>query len=604
MEYQVPVKDMRFVLNELLQLEQLLELPGFEDITPDVVNAVLEENARFVDSAIAPLNRQGDTQPAVWEDGKVTTTPGFKEAFKEYASGGWQGLHHSPDIGGQGLPKAVAASVTESINGANLSFSLCPLLTDGVIEALTLEGSEAQQALYIPPMLEGRWTGTMNLTEPQAGSDLAQVATRAVPQDDGSYRLSGQKIFITFGEHDLAENIVHLVLARTPDAPKGVKGISLFIVPKYVPNEDGSIGPRNDVWCASLEDKLGIHGSPTAVLLYGSGKGEVGEGAIGYLVGQENEGLKFMFIMMNAARYSVGLQGIAVSEAALQAATAYAAERVQGTLPGGDGTPVTIDHHPDVQRMLLTMRALTEGGRALAYMAAAANDVSLKHGDAETRQQNRAIYEYLVPIVKGFGTENAVKVASLGIQVHGGMGYIEETGAAQFYRDARILPIYEGTTAIQANDLLGRKLWRDGGAVASGLATEMAATVKALKAAAQEAPSSTSQAASVAMMATQFEKAVKAFEQANAYLLAQAKGNVAAAFLGSVPYLMLAGNVLAGWQMAKATLLAANHLAQGSKDEFYKTKFATGIAYATFVLPQATSFAESIQQGEALVALA
>jgi len=463
MTYQAPVRDIRFVWQELADLEGVLKLPAMADVTEDVVNAVLEENARFVEQELAPLNHVGDREPAQWQDGVVTTTPGFREAFAQFAQGGWQGLQHAAQLGGQGLPKVVAAAIVENLNAANLAFSLCPLLTDGVIEALSAVGSEAQQKTFIPPMVEGRWTGTMNLTEPQAGSDLALVASRAVPQDDGTYRISGQKIFITYGEHDLTENIVHLVLARTPDAPPGVKGISLFIVPKFLVNADGSLGKHNDVWCASLEHKLGIHASPTAVLLYGSGKGEVGEGTVGYLVGEENHGLQYMFIMMNSARYAVGIQGIAISERALQHAEAYAHERIQGrALEGSDG-PVAIVHHPDVQRMLMTMRGLTEGARAVAAMAASARDKAAHHPDPAQRQQHKALYEFLVPVVKGFSTEAALEVASLGVQVHGGMGFIEETGAAQYYRDARILTIYEGTTAIQANDFIGRKVLRDGG---------------------------------------------------------------------------------------------------------------------------------------------
>ena len=441
MPYVTPLQDFRFTLKALAGLDDILKLPGFEEVTPDLVDVILDENARFVEQAIAPLNVSGDTQPPRWDDGQVTTTPGFKQGFAEYAASGWQGLQHPAQWGGQGLPKLVAAAPSENIQAASLAFSLCPMLTDGVIEALLTVGSEAQRQTYVSNLIAGKWTGTMNLTEPQAGSDLAQVATRAVPQGDGTYRLSGQKIFITYGEHDLAENIIHLVLARTPDAPAGVKGISLFIVPKFLVNGDGSLGARNDVWCASLEHKLGIHGSPTAVLLYGSGKGEAGEGAVGYLVGEENRGLEYMFIMMNAARFGVGQQGIGVSERAYQHAWAYAQERVQGRAVEGSAGPVAIAQHPDVQRMLLTMRGLTEAARAVSFVAAAAHDKGVHHPDAEVRARNRAFYEYLVPIVKGFSTETAVEVASLGIQVHGGMGYIEETGAAQYYRDARILPI-------------------------------------------------------------------------------------------------------------------------------------------------------------------
>ena len=599
MDYQAPIDDIRFVLHELACLRDVLALPGFDEVSIDLVDAVLQENARFAEQAIAPLNKVGDTSHPVLADGQVTTSPGYKQAFKEFAEAGWQGLNHSAELGGQGLPKLLAAPASENINAASLAFALCPLLTDGVIEALAEVGSPEQQALFVPPMLEGRWTGTMNLTEPQAGSDLAQVATKAVPQEDGTYRLSGQKIFITYGEHDMAENIVHLVLARTPEAPKGVKGISLFIVPKFLVNEDGTLGQRNDVWCASLEEKLGIHGSPTAVLLYGSGKGEAGDGAVGYLVGKENEGLKYMFIMMNAARYAVGIQGVALSEISLQSAVAYAHERVQGqALEGSDG-PVTIAHHPDVQRMLLTMRALTEGSRAMAYVAAAAKDMSLHHPDEAVRKENKAVFEYFVPVVKGFSTEVSVEVASLGIQVHGGMGFIEETGVAQFYRDARILPIYEGTTAIQANDFVGRKVLRDGGAVASALAQEMRATLAEV-----EAVREGQDAEGFALIARNFERAIDAYEQATQFMLANAKHALSAVFVGSVPYLMLAGTVHAGWQMTRAALACARHTQEGRSTDFHTKKLATCVAYAAFVMPRAQAFGASILEGQVVASYA
>ncbi len=594
MSYHAPTQDIRFVIKELADLDGVLALPGFEEVSEDLVDAVLDENARFVEQAIAPLNRNGDTSGAQWSDGSVSTAPGFKQAFSEFAQGGWQGLQHEQEWGGQGLPKLVGAPASENINAANLAFSLCPLLTDGVIEALTVVGTREQQSLFIPPMLEGRWTGTMNLTEPQAGSDLAQVATRAVKQDDGAYRLSGQKIFITYGEHDMAENIVHLVLARTPDAPKGVKGISLFIVPKYLVNEDGSLGARNDVWCASLEHKLGIHGSPTAVLLYGSGKGDVGEGAVGYLVGQENRGLEYMFIMMNAARYAVGIQGVALSERALQQAIAYAHERAQGQALEGSAGPVAIANHPDVQRMLFTMKSLTEGARALAYVAAAACDKSRRHSDAAERARNKALYEYLVPVVKGFSTELSVEVASLGIQVHGGMGFIEETGAAQYYRDARILPIYEGTTAIQANDFVGRKVLRDGGAVAQALVQEMRATVAQLE---KAAVASKTDADGLALIARRLEAGIQAYENATGFVLDHAGDNIRAVFLGSVPYLMLAGIVHAGWQMARAALACAARADSGNASDFHRQKMATSVFYAAQILPRAEALSASVLEG-------
>ncbi|AEC20013.1 acyl-CoA dehydrogenase [Pusillimonas sp. T7-7] len=594
MTYRAPVQDIRFILHELADLDGVLALPGFEEVSSDLVDAVLEENARFVEQAIAPLNRNGDTTAAKWSDGSVTTSPGFKQAFTEFGQGGWQGLQHEQEFGGQGLPKLVGAPASENINAANLAFSLCPLLTDGVIEALAAVGSHEQQSRFIPAMLEGRWTGTMNLTEPQAGSDLAQVATRAVRQDDGSYRLSGQKIFITYGEHDMAENIVHLVLARTPDAPKGVKGISLFIVPKFLVNEDGSLGDRNDVWCASLEHKLGIHGSPTAVLLYGSGKGDVGEGAVGYLVGEENRGLEYMFIMMNAARYAVGIQGVALSERAFQQATAYAHERVQGQALEGSAGPVAIANHPDVQRMLFTMKALTEGARSLAYVAAAACDKSRRHPDQAERAKNKALYEYLVPVVKGFSTELSIEVASLGVQVHGGMGFIEETGAAQYYRDARILPIYEGTTAIQANDFVGRKVLRDGGAVVKVLVQEMRATVEQLE---KAAAASKSDAEGLALIARRLAAGIQAYEKASGFVLGNAADNIRAVFLGSVPYLMLAGVVHAGWQMARAALVCAEYASGGHATDFHKQKMATSVFYAVQILPRAEALSGTVLEG-------
>lgn len=594
MSYRAPLQDIRFNLTRLADLEGVLALPGYDEVSQDLVDAVLEENARFVEQVIAPLNRSGDTQAAKWSDGHVTTSPGFKKAFNAFAEGGWQGLQHEAEWGGQGLPKLVGAPASENINAANLAFSLCPLLTDGVIEALTAVGSKQQQSLFIPPMLDGRWTGTMNLTEPQAGSDLALVATKAVPEGDGSYRLFGQKIFITYGEHDMAENIVHLVLARTPDAPKGVKGISLFIVPKFLVEPDGSLGPRNDVVCASIEHKLGIHGSPTAVLLYGSGKGEGNEGAVGYLVGEENRGLEYMFIMMNAARYAVGVQGVALSERALQQATAYANERVQGQALEGSSGPVTIAHHPDVQRMLMTMRGLTEGARAVAYVAAAAADKARRHPDPAEQARNKAIYEYLVPIVKGFSTEASVEVASLGVQVHGGMGFIEETGAAQYYRDARILPIYEGTTAIQANDFVGRKVLRNGGEVARELVAAMRTTVAELETAAR---ASTEDGDGLMLIAERLRASVDAYEQATEFILQHGRASLPAVFLGSVPYLMLAGVVHAGWQLARAALVCAQPAEQQANPDFCRQKLATSVFYAGHILPRAGALAESISAG-------
>ncbi len=585
MTYKTPLDDIFFNLKDMGLLQQVLALPGYEEISEDIVEAVLHENARFVQEVVAPTNKDGDQQGARWDNGQVSTPPSFAKAFKAFAEGGWQGLQHDPELGGQGFPKLVSAVISENLNAANLSFALCPLLTDGFIEAVTQAGSETLKQTFVPPMLEGRWTGTMNLTEPQAGSDLALLTTKAIPQDDGTYRISGQKIFITYGEHDLAENIVHLVLARTPDAPKGVKGISLFVVPKFLVNEDGSLGKRNDVWCASIEEKLGIHGSPTSVLLYGAGKGEVGEGAIGYLVGKENFGLQYMFIMMNAARYNVGIQGISVSERALQQAQAYAADRLQGNLLEGSSGPVSIDHHPDVQRLLMSMRGLTEGARAIALYAAMCNDMAHQHADEQTREQYRAQYEYLVPIVKAFSTENSVEVASLGMQVHGGMGYIEETGAAQYYRDARILPIYEGTTAIQANDFIGRKTLRDGGAVTRGFIAAMCETVNALN---QHQDDS-----ALAFIGGQLEIAVQAYENAlDATLAFAEKGAMRSAFAGSVPFLMLAGYVHAGWHLANAALKAKDR-----QTDTHRHKLAVAVFYAAHLLPRSVALSSAVKSG-------
>ncbi|MEY2954315.1 MAG: hypothetical protein RLZZ401_2402, partial [Pseudomonadota bacterium] len=421
MSYRAPLKDMLFNIQYLAGIEEIAQIPAFADAGLETAQAVLEECAKFNEGVVEPLNIPGDKNPSSWRDGIVTTTPGFKAAYKQFAEGGWQGLQHPADFGGQGLPKTIGAACIEMINSANLSFALCPLLTDGAIEALLTAGSDDLKATYLEKLVSGEWTGTMNLTEPQAGSDLAMVRTRAEPQPDGSYKLFGTKIFITYGEHDMADNIVHLVLARVQGAPEGVKGISLFVCPKFLLNTDGSLGARNDVHCVSIEHKMGIKASPTAVLQYGD-KG----GAIGYLVGQENRGLEYMFIMMNAARYAVGVQGIAVAERAYQRAVAFAKDRVQsrpvdGSLPASG----PIIHHPDVKRMLMTMRAYVEGCRAMASTAAAAYDAAHHHPDADTRKQNQAFYEYLVPLVKGYSTEMSLEVTSLGVQVHGGMGFIE-----------------------------------------------------------------------------------------------------------------------------------------------------------------------------------
>ncbi|WP_454873144.1 acyl-CoA dehydrogenase [Paraburkholderia xenovorans] len=589
--YSAPIKDMLFVMKELAGLEHIATLPGFEDANLDTAQAVLEESAKLCSEVLAPLNVEGDRNPSSWKDGVVTATPGFREAFRQFGEGGWQGVQHPVHYDGQGLPKLIATACIEMLNASNLSFALCPLLTDGAIEALLTAGSEEQKQTYVPRLISGEWTGTMNLTEPQAGSDLALVRTRAEPQGDGSFKLFGTKIFITWGEHDMAKNIAHLVLARTPNAPEGVKGISLFIVPKFLVNKDGSLGERNDVHCVSIEHKLGIKASPTAVLQFGDHGG-----ATGHLIGEENRGLEYMFIMMNAARFAVGMQGVGVSDRAYQKAVAYAKDRVQSRpVDGSAKQPVAIIQHPDVRRMLATMRGLTEASRALAYVAAAHCDIAHRHVDEATRAEHQAIYEYLVPIVKGWSTELSIDVTSLGVQVHGGMGFIEETGAAQYYRDARILPIYEGTTAIQANDLIGRKTVRDGGKVAKSLLAGVAETVEALGA--QQGPAF----ASMKKYLAQGHRSLSAVVE---FVVANTKSDPNAVFAGSVPYLKLAGIVLGGWQMARALLVAAEK--RDEDPSFYGAKIATAQFYAEHVLPLASALEASIvsaKGGESVLAL-
>ena len=589
MSYKAPVKDMLFAMEHLARIDQVAQIPGFEESGLDTAQAVLEECARFNEEVVAPLNVVGDLQPSSWKDGQVRTTAGFKEAFAQYVQGGWQGLQHPVDAGGQGLPKTIGAACVEMLNSANMSFALCPLLTDGAIEALLTAGSDDLKNIYLDKLVSGQWTGTMNLTEPQAGSDLALVRTRAERQGDGSYQVFGTKIFITYGEHDMAENIVHLVLARVAGAPEGVKGISLFVVPKFLVQADGALGARNDVHCVSIEHKLGIKASPTCVLQFGDHGG-----ATGFLVGEENRGLEYMFIMMNAARYAVGVQGVAIAERAYQQAAAFAKERVQSRpVDGSVAGSATIIHHPDVRRMLMTMRAYTQGCRAMALTAAAAFDAAHAHPDAQVRQDNQAFYEFMVPLIKGYSTEMSQEVTSLGVQVHGGMGFIEETGAAQHYRDAKILTIYEGTTAIQANDLVGRKTARDGGQAARGIASQIELTEQALKASGSDVAQA---------FAQRLQAAREDFLAAVAFVAASSKTAPNEVFAGSVPYLMLAGNLVAGWQMGRALLAAEQLLAQSAGDRaFLEAKVTTAHFYATHILVKTSALREEILHGASAV---
>ncbi len=581
-EYKAPLRDMHFVLQELAGLAEVAKLPGYEEINAELVDQILEESAKFASGVLSPLNKPADKEGSKWDKGKVTTPKGFKEAYRQFVEAGWNALQAPAEHGGQGLPKIVSTPVVEMWKSANLSFSLVTMLTAGAVEALILRGTEEQKKQYLPKMIAGSWTGTMNLTEPQAGSDLALVRTKAVREGD-HYRVSGQKIFITYGEHDLAENIVHLVLARVEGAPEGVRGISMFLVPKFLVSADGSPGQRNEVQCASIEHKLGIHASPTAVLVY--------ENAVGYLVGEENRGLEYMFIMMNLARFAVGMEGLAISERAYQQALAFAKERVQSRDVAGGGKAVTIIHHPDVRRMLMSMKSQTEAMRALAYVVAAAVDKSLRHPDKEERTRNQAFVDLMIPIVKGWFTETGIDVASTGIQVHGGMGFIEETGAAQHLRDARITTIYEGTTGIQANDLIGRKVAREGGATAK----EVIAVMRAVEAELGKAAGEDMAAAREA-----FSAALTAAEECVSWMVITYGNDIKAAHAGAVPFLKLMGIVCGGWQMARAALVARQRLSEGKGDKsFYEAKIKTARFYADHVLTQAPGLRNAIVHGAA-----
>ena len=593
--YRAPLAEIKFVLNDVAGLAQVATLPGFEESTPDIVAAILEEASRFATEVLDPLNASGDREGArQLDDGSVRTPTGFRDAYLKYCENGWNGLTKNPEYGGQGLPQLVATAVEEMWHSANMAFDLCPLLTQGAIEAIELVGSDEQKRRFLPKMVSGEWTGTMNLTEPQAGSDLAAVRTRAVPQADGSYRLHGNKIFITYGEHDYTEQIVHLVLARTPDAPEGVKGISLFVVPKRLVNDDGTLGRQNDVRCVSIEHKLGIHASPTCVMAYGDS-----EGAVGYLIGEKNRGLEYMFIMMNLARFSVGLEGVGIAERAYQRAVDYARTRVQGKPIGleGAGEANAIIEHPDVRRMLMTMRAYTEATRAVAYVTASAMDNARRHPDAATRKRHKAFVDLMIPIVKGHSTEVGQVVASLGLQVHGGMGYIEETGAAQHLRDARITTIYEGTTGIQANDLVGRKTLRDGGAIARAIIASMRETAAALSGHGD---------AGLHAVGKALADAIDALAASVDWVVANGAKQPREVYGGAAAYLELWGRVAGAWQLGRSALVAAQRLASSNDDSaFLRNKIATARYYALTLLPQARGLQQTLQDGgEAALELA
>ncbi|HKH05002.1 MAG TPA: acyl-CoA dehydrogenase [Acidimicrobiales bacterium] len=581
-EYAAPLADMRFVLENVVDLPGLAKLPSFEHADPELVYGALEEAGRFFAQQFAPLNRIGDEQHSRRnDDGSVTTPDGFKEAYRRYVDAGWGGVPFPADYGGGGFPWLVGVVIQEMITSANMGFSLCPLLTQGAIEALMHYGDEAQKETYLPKMVTGEWTGTMNLTEPQAGSDVGALTTKAVPADDGSWRITGQKIFITYGEHDLADNIIHLVLARVPGAPPGTKGISLFIVPKVLVNDDGSPGERNRVDCVSVERKMGINASPTCVMAY--------EDAVGYIIGEPNLGMRYMFTMMNNARLSVGLEGLALGERAYQQAVAYAHERRQGRAPGapaGESSPIV--DMPDVRRMLLTMRSQIEALRCLAYLNAESIDLARRHPDESVRVWRQELADLLTPLTKGWGTDLGVELTSLAVQVHGGMGYIEETGVAQHYRDARIAPIYEGTNGIQAMDLIGRKLPMRGGGVMRDLQAEIGRTVEELGNGGDE----------LALIGDRLDAGLSALRDATEWLLTDGLANPVDALAGATPYLRMCGVVVGGWLLARSAQAASRLLADGQGDaDFLRQKLVTTRFYVDQVLPQVHGLVPAVTAG-------
>lgn len=601
MNFRAPLQDLLFNIQVIGNIDQLSKIDTLADVNYDTAQIILEACAKFNEQITAPLNALGDKYPSQFNntDKTVKTTEGFVAAFKQFSESGWQGLQHPIQYGGQGLPKLITTACTEILNAANLSFALCPLLTDGAIEALLTAGSDTQKNNYLPKLISGQWTGTMNLTESQAGSDLSAIRMQAIPQadEDNSYRLYGQKIYITYGEHDMAENIIHLVLARTPNAPEGVKGISLFIVPKYLIHQDTVngvgdlhlLGKRNDIFCIGLEHKLGIKASPTATVVLGDNQGQVGKGAIGYLVGQEHCGLEYMFIMMNSARYAVGIQGIALAQRAYQSAVDYAKDRVQGRAVGESSMGASIIHHPDIRRMLMTMRALIEGCRAMALYSGAEYDKAHHHLDDAIRRQAHIFYEFTVPLIKTYSTEMCIEVTGLAVQIYGGLGFIEGSDVAQYYRDAKILTIYEGTSAIQANDFISRKTVRDQGCMAKTVITQIRHTKNDL----------INYGVDAQLIAQALDSSLGDFEAALNFILKYGKLSPAKVYAGSVPYTMLVGNVLAAWQLGRAALFALQN-PQGTDThtaDFMAAKVATSLFYAQHILPRTKVWCESIING-------
>ena len=582
-EYLAPLEDMKFALKEVVDIASLTELPNFSKVGLESLDDILDEAGRFFNEVISPTNRVGDLEGSkLNQDGTVTTPTGFKEAYAQYVDAGWGAISFDPEYGGGGFPWSVGIAVTEMLTAANMAMSLNPMLTQGSIHALTAHGDPNQKLAWLPKLITGEWAGTMNLTEPQAGSDVGALTAKAELQKNGTYLISGQKIYITWGEHDLTENIIHLVLARTPDAPPGTKGISLFIVPKFLVNDDGSLGEENDVKCLSIEHKLGIHASPTCVLQFG----DTG-GAIGYLVGDENSGMRYMFTMMNQARLAVGLEGLAVADRAYQQALEHALERRQGRRPETPkGESSLIIEHPDVRRMLMTMKAYVEAMRCLVYLNAKAIDIAHHHPDESEREQGRELTDLLTPLSKGWCTDLGNELTSLGIQVHGGMGFVEETGAAQHYRDIRIAGIYEGTNGIQAIDLVGRKLNMRNGDVVFELLTQIDETVTTLNERGLEE------------IGLPLKEANESLKKASTWLLENGAGNSDAVLAGATPYLRMFGTTIGGWLMANSALSAQQLLTEATENtEFLQAKIETARFFAQQLLPQATGLLASVTSG-------
>jgi len=585
MTYQAPVDDILHALKTAAGLDDLMGRGLLGSVDEDTIRAVLEEAGKFGAEVLDPLSAPGDRAGSKLVDGKVVTPPGWKEAYQQFAEGGWGALAAPEEWGGQNLPTVVATAAGEIWNASNLAFGLCPLLTFGAIDAVEAQGSDELKRLYLPKMVSGEWTGTMNLTEAHAGSDLSALKTRAVKQADGSYLITGTKIFITYGDHEMTDNIVHLVLARLPDAPPGTRGISLFLVPKYLVNKDGSLGARNDVICAGVEHKLGIHASPTCVMKYG----ERGQGAVGYLVGEENRGLNVMFIMMNAARLAVGTQGVAVAERATQRAIAYAKERRQGRSSRGDGEGMApIIEHADIRRSLLTMKALTQAARAICLVTAKETDISRRAKNPAEQAAAQARVALLTPVAKAFATDIGCEVASIGVQVHGGMGFIEETGAAQIYRDARILPIYEGTNGIQAIDLATRKLPLEGGKVVEAYIGELKKTADEVRA---------SNRPEFGRMGERLSEAVAALAEATRWMGGALRSNPEAALAGAAPYLRLFGLAAGGIYLAKGALAAARDSGETTGPSAAKQAIAIARFFAENLATAAPGLKETVVSG-------